>query len=231
MHFEVASVKSARPGQRGYSLRIQPGGAVSFHNATVMTVLTEAYGIHAFQVANAPGWLTDIRYDIDAKPPDSKAKRRDLLLMLQGLLADRFQLATHRETKEMAVYSLVPAKGGPKLDPPKDVTGPHGVDYRNGGTQLIGRNASMAEFADALSFRLERAVADRTGLGNGFDFKLEFSPDESVRRFGDDGPTVIEPDGISIFTAIQRQLGLKLESGRGPVDVIVIDRIERATEN
>ncbi len=229
--FEVASVKRARPGQRGYSIVSPAGGQERIRNATLKVILAEAYQVHPYQLTGAPKWIDTARYDIDAKATDPRTKHAEILRMLQSLLAERFHLVIHHDTRDLPTYSLVVGKGGAKLDPPKIVTGPHGVDYRNGGTQLIGRNASMDEFADALSFRLEHSVIDHTSLRGGFDFKLEFSPDEFVRRFSDDGPTVVDPEGISIFTAIQHQLGLKLESGRGPVKIIAIDRIEEPTEN
>src|SRR5262249_12218032 len=155
---------------------------------------------------NAPGWIRTARFEIEAKAPSPQVTKTELLGMLQGLLAERFHLAIHREKREMPVYALVIGKAGPKLHPPEHPDGPHGVDYRNGGTVIIGRNATMEELAEALSFRTERAVTDKTGIAGRYDFRLEFSPDEFVRRFGDDQPTPIDANGTNLFTSIQEQL-------------------------
>jgi uncharacterized protein (TIGR03435 family) len=159
------------------------------------------------------------------------ANRVQMFGMLRTLLAERFHLATHREKRDLAVYAIVVGKSGAKLHPPEHPDGPHGVDYRNGGTVIIGRNATIEELADALSFRMERSVADKTGLKERYDFRLEFRPDEFVTRFGEDRPAPDDGNGANIFTAIQEQLGLRLESSRGPVEMFVIDRVERPTEN
>jgi uncharacterized protein (TIGR03435 family) len=150
--------------------------------------------------------------------------------MLALLLAERFQLTIHREVRESPVYSLV-AKAGHKLTRAANPTGPHGVDFRDGGLIIIGRAATMEEFAEALSFRVGRHVADRTGLDGRYDFRVEFTPDEAVPRFGDEHPPAGDPDGSSLFTALQEQIGLRLQATRGPVEIVVVDRVERPTEN
>ena len=149
---------------------------------------------------------------------------------LQSALVERFHLTFHTEPKEMPFYALVVARNGHKLLSPKNPSGPSAVDFRNGRTQVIGTNAPMTELADALSERFQRSVIDRTGIAGNFDFKLVFTPDESLARFGEDNVSV-DPEGASIFAAIQEQLGLKLEGSKGPVEIMVIDRAAKPAEN
>jgi uncharacterized protein (TIGR03435 family) len=229
-NFEVASVKPSPPNIRGMSV-VPAGGKLVAKNVPLEWLIAEAYQVYPYRLLNAPGWIHAARFEVEAKAPSPQATKTELIGMLQSLLAERFHLAIHREKREMPVYALVLGKNGPKLQPPEHPDGPHGIDYRNGGTVLIGRNATMEELAEALSFRTERAVTDKTGIAGRYDFRLEFTPDEFVRRFGDDQPTPIDANGTNLFTSIQEQLGLKLESGRGPVEMFVIDRVERPTEN
>jgi uncharacterized protein (TIGR03435 family) len=159
--------------------------------------------------------------------------------MLQGLLSDRFQLRVHREPKEMPVYLLSVAKGGPKLEKMTDECTPRPNGFCGGYTSRIGliagEKASMAQLADALSAILNHPVLDQTGLSGLFsDVKLEWVPDET--QYESWGPqaykrAVSDPSGASLFTAIQEQLGLKLESAKGSVEVLVIDSAEKPTEN
>jgi bla regulator protein BlaR1 len=230
--FEVASVKPSAPNIRGIWFT-PTNGKLTVKNAPLEWIMAEAYQVQPFRfrLANAPGWIRTARYDIDAKAPDPKASKAELAGMLRKLLAERFHLSIHREMKEAPVYSLTVGKGGPKLQPPEHPDGPHGIDYRNGGTILLGRNATMEEFADSISFRMERTVVDKTGLTRHYDFRLEFAPDEFVARFGEDRPAATDLNSTNVFTALQEQLGLKLEAGRGPVEMLVIDRVERPTEN
>ncbi len=231
--FEVASVKPSAPNIRGYSIQTPAGGRVVVRNAPLLTVIATAYNVEyqPFRLTGVPGWVKSERFDIEAKAHDPKASKEDLRRMLQSLLAERFGLASHRETRDLPMYSLVVVKAGPRLSPPEHTTGGHGVDFRDGGTRLIGRNATMADLAEALSFRVERPVIDNTGVPGGFDFKLEFVPDPLVARFGEDHPIEADPDGVPLLTALPDQLGLKLEASRGPVELIVVDRIERPSAN
>lgn len=229
-NFEVASVKLSAPNQRGYGIVPEPGGGLKVRNAPLATVIAEAYGIQAFQLAGVPGWANSARYDIDARAADPQATGRQIRQMLEGLLAERFHLSIHRETKDLPLYSLVVAKGGPKLSPAQDLSR-HGVDFRDGGLILLGHAATMEEVAEALSFRVQRPVTDRTGLDGRYDFRVEFTPDESIPRFGEEKPASGDPDGSSLFTALQEQIGLRLQSGKGPIGIIVVDHVERPTAN
>jgi uncharacterized protein (TIGR03435 family) len=228
--FEVASVKDSAPNQRGYSIA-PAGGGMKARNCPLSTVIQEAYAIQPFQLSAGPSWIRTARYDIDAKAGDAQAARGQLRAMLQSLLADRFQLAVHRETRELPVYSLTIAKGGPKLTPVPNPPAAHGVDFRNGGTLILGRAATMQELAEALSFRVERSVTDHTGLDGRYDFRIEFTPDEAVPRFGEEHAPLGDVDGSSLFTALQEQAGLRLESSRGPVPILVVDRVARPSAN
>jgi uncharacterized protein (TIGR03435 family) len=220
--------------------------------------VTFAYFVHDFQVSGGPGWINSDRYDIEAKadaPPAFNQEYRTLQLRrMQTLLQDRFKLALHRETKELPVYELTVAKGGPKKLPlpsciqsdPGHLTIAPGktiMDYCGfGGFPSRGRyqasSGSMAELADALGLPLGRTVVDKTGITGRFRMEFTFSPDSSPIPIPDgQGPgaptnAAAIPDlGPDIFTALQEQLGLKLESGKGPVEVLVIDHVEKPFEN
>ncbi len=213
------------------------------------------------RLVGAPGWLNSERYDIEAKmdssvvealqklsPEDREAAQRH---MLQALLADRLKLTIHRETKEVQVYSLVIAKNGPKLQESKPsdadanatpVPGRGGRGGRGGpnlgmrgrGGPLTGQQVPISMLATVLTTILNRPVLDKTGLTGNYDFTLTWTPDDSQLQTPPGGvppPPPPDSNGPSIFTAIQEQLGLKLESGKGPVEVIVIDHVERPSGN
>jgi uncharacterized protein (TIGR03435 family) len=213
------------------------------------------------QLSGGPSWISSERYDIDAKLDDSQVEALEKLppeqrilqirLGVQSLLADRFKLVVRDETKEIPVYALVIAKNGPKLQEakpgdtyPNGIKGPDGrshpgVMWMEGG-KLTGQALPMASLAMILSHQLGRPVLDRTGLTGKYDIALTWTPDQSsagtfmgTAGFKPDAESTPPPEssGPSIFTAIQEQLGLKLESTKGPVDVIVIDHIERPSEN
>jgi bla regulator protein blaR1 len=153
------------------------------------------------------------------------------------LFADRFQLIVHRETKEQQVYALVVGKSGSKIQPTQG-TGERQGMMRMGRGQVDGQGISLDNLVHALSNQLGRPVVNRTGLNGNFDIKLQWTPDpgQSTSPFGGQPPPGVEPppsdpNGPSLFTAIQEQLGLRLESQKGPVEMIVIDRVERPTEN
>jgi uncharacterized protein (TIGR03435 family) len=223
--FEVATIKPSKPGA-GMNLALNPvNGQFSPSGVSLSFLITMAYGIHAGQVIGAPSWIETAKFDIVAKPdiagvPDDKQLR----MMIQKLLADRFGLAFHHDKKELAVYVLRVGKDGPKLKKP-----PEGFIGMMGGPpgQLGARSATIAEFADYMQRAvLDRPVLDQTGISGKWDLSLSWRPDEfQVGRptNGDTGP--------DIYTAIQQQLGLRLVSTKAPADVIVIDHIEKPSEN
>jgi uncharacterized protein (TIGR03435 family) len=186
-----------------------------------------------YQVERAPGWIDRERYDIAVKTANTK--RTDLdeeKLMVRELLADRFQLTTHHETKQMRVYLLVVGKSGPKLTPHNDGTG---ARTRKGCGYLAGTRLTMDVFATVLSRDLETDVVNRTGLPGKYDFQLGWTPDSGPCRVAADslgGSAASDPSGLpSFYTALQQQLGLKLEPAKGSVEMLIIDRVERPSEN
>jgi uncharacterized protein (TIGR03435 family) len=223
------------------------------------TLLTFAYDVREFQITGGPGWINMDRFDIVAKaersagaenPPDDPRKMTEeqrktvgdqMRERLRALLAERFQLTLHRETKEQSVYALVVAKGGPKLQQAQAMegTGPRGPMMRMGRGELSGQGVELEMLTRTLSSQLGRTVIDRTGLKGNFDFKLTWTPDpgQSATPLGGgpppgaDAPPPPDPNGPSVFTALQEQLGLRLESQKGPVEMLVIDRVEKPSEN
>jgi uncharacterized protein (TIGR03435 family) len=217
--FEVASVKPNKSGRNPGSTS-RSGGQMVFENTSLRECIAIAYGIAVDReyALLGPAWIGSERYDIVAKVP-AETPREQVLRMLQALLADRFQLRLHREKKELRVYALTVARTGAKL---KAVAVRDG-SFSFGPGHISGTAQSMAELADKLSrpfFGLGAPVMDSTGLTGVFDFTLEWAPDNA------------QADGPSIFSAMQEQLGLKLEASKRLVEVLAIDHVERVpTEN
>jgi uncharacterized protein (TIGR03435 family) len=240
--FDAASVKPSPAGQRGYSLPPPTHGTLTLKNVTLKQLVVEAYQIQEFQVTGGPTWFDSARYDVTARAATNVGKR-EVYQMLQALLADRFQLTIRRETRALPMYELALGKSGVKIHLSPDAgdcpdlqaqTRDHpcgGFSIRN-RREVIGERVSMQQLADTLSFFVSRTVLDKTGLKGVFDVKLSWTPDEGQRR-GQESPDAAATDetGPSIITALQEQAGLKLESKKGPVEVLVIDRAEKATEN
>ena len=212
--FEVASVRQAKGTESrvGYFISGNSGAKLTVFNLSLLSLIERAYGMREYQISG-PDWLKGPKYEIKAKLP-SGTPRTGMSVAVQTLLADRFKLASHRETKELPFYALTVAKDGPKLKP---------SEGRGNTLQIRGlykaRNETMARLCETLSRVLDRAVVDSTGLSGAYDFVLDYTPDDP--RYSDSA------GAQSVFTALQRQLGLKLESRKGPVDVLVIDRVER----
>jgi uncharacterized protein (TIGR03435 family) len=197
-------------------------GLMRFADITLRHLIETAYSVMAYQV-QAPSWLDSGRFDVVATVPQG-ATRGLTMLMLQNLLADRFQLKLHHSTKELPVYMLVVAKGGPKLkESAPDSTADPGRDRARGTmwatdpsgarvTKFEFNGQNMAKFAEALTLQADRPIIDMTGLAGKYEIRLEFAPDIS-------NPHSV-PD---LFTALTEQLGLKLESRKAPVDVLVVD--------
>jgi bla regulator protein BlaR1 len=249
--FEVASIKPSNSEDRRLLFNVQPGGRVTVANFTVKKLIEEAYGIKDFQISGGPGWIASDPFDITAKAEGSTSPNFDQIkLMLQSLLAERFQLVVQRDTKEMPVYALVVAKNGPKFkeahesDPSiADLKNPPGVTGRPRFTivrrgRVTAQGVDMKSLADDLSNFLGRVVVDKTALTGSYDLKLEWVPDENqVAMFqamgvpeGFGAPPA-DWHGPTLFTALEEQLGLKLESQKGPVEIFTIERIERPSEN
>jgi uncharacterized protein (TIGR03435 family) len=225
--FDVASIKTNRSGAAGSSMRFSTG-RVTMENVPLKKVILTAYGIPDDRqyAAEGPDWLVTDHFDIQATfPPDTEAQV--VRQMLQGLLAERFRLTLHRESRQLPMFALVVAKDGPRIHPVADGQ----PQTRGDAGRLEATKITMQKLADLLARMTEHEVVDRTGLSGVFDFTLEWSPldtpaiEPSVN--GGAGAT----DGPSLVTALQEQLGLKLESTKGPVDVLVIDRVQHPTED
>lgn len=218
--FEVASIKRNATGSLNANAARVAGDRYRAENVTLISLLRVAYAVQEFQIAGHPAWADVDRFDIDAKM-EAGANSRDWPLMLQRLLADRFKLAAHRESRDGPIYTLVVGSSGPRLtaaEPSKRAN--PGGDFSASPTQIVGTGVSMAELAMRLSRSIGVAVVDGTGLTGAFDVKLTWPVDDRfVGRGASASPT--------IFTAIQEQLGLRLQAGRGPVDMLVVDRAER----
>jgi uncharacterized protein (TIGR03435 family) len=229
--FEVASIKPSAPGQRGVRIQIAPGGRFVANNVNVKFLIGEAYNIRDFQISGGPSWIGSERYDITAKADGEENKGPEAFRpMVQGLLKDRFQFKSHMETKELPVYHLVVGKNGSKLT--ENASGPDKGMVRMGRGQVSATGVPIAMLCRQLAMQLGRTVIDKTGLTGDYDFKLEFTPEEGMGPGpGGDAPPPPDTVGPSLFAAIQEQLGLKLDGAKGPVEVLVIDHIEKASEN
>jgi uncharacterized protein (TIGR03435 family) len=231
--FEVVTVKPSKPDEPGKLFTLR-GDHVMTVNSTLMDLICSAYDVQQRQVAGGPSWMDSEKFDIDGKadvpglPSEEQAR-----IMLQKLLADRFQLKFHKSTKEMSAYLLTVAKGGPKMTQ-GDATGLPGIFFPGLG-RLTVHDATMEEFASVMqSDVLDRPVVDQTGLAGRWNFLLKWTPDES--QFGGMGIKVPPPSDAAdapppLFTAIQEQIGLKLEAGKAQVPVLDIDQVEKPSAN
>jgi uncharacterized protein (TIGR03435 family) len=257
--FTVASIKPNAAGGPAL-VQMQPGGRYTATNTTLLALIRTAYRLQTFQVVGAPSWAGTEHIDLVAKadgdlfPSDIVSSApRPIEVALQPLLADRFQLVAHRETRQLPIYALVVDRAdgrlGPKLTrsstdcaamlaaasrgiaPPQPAgpgqappCGAFGVRGR-----FLGDTLPLSLFDGFLSGQLDRTVVDRTGLTGEFNFDLTWQPDQPAAGAPGADAAAVDPNAPSIFTAVQEQLGLKLEATTGPVDVLVIDRVEKPT--
>lgn len=226
---------------------------------SLKSLIAEAFHVKIFEVDGGPGWIGSDTFDISGKPSvnpqpgaTSKEAYAQIQLMLQSLLEERYALKVHRETKELPVYALVVAKGGMKLTPskcvkpdlsnppPQPAPGQPQPEFcgntrvsRNGqNLVLTATGITMDLLGSTLSGQTKRTVIDRSGYSQSFNATLEWAPDQGAGAPSADGSgEPAETTGASIFTALQEQLGLKLEPTKGPVDVLVIDHAEKPTQN
>jgi uncharacterized protein (TIGR03435 family) len=253
--FEVASIKPNTSGERAGAMRFLPGGRFDVVNMPLAQLIRAAYQLEDFQLSGGPGWLNSNHYDIVARAQDN-ASPPQTMVMVRTLLEERFKLVTHRETRDLPVYALVIARNdralGPRLRkavieecPPRagGVGSAAGSvpDFRTppcglvlfgpgpSGRGATGRTVPIAEFVKRLAPVVSRPIIDRTKLDGRFDLDLDFTPDQSAAPADSIGTQPPADIGPSIFTALQEQLGLKLDSTRGPVEVLVIDSVEQPT--
>ena len=221
--FEVAVIRPNPAGaSAGTNFDLFEGGRLRIINEPVKLMIRVAFQIQNSQIAGGPGWVGSDRYDIEAKTGrPEKIEPGQLSPLMQGLLSERFHLRVHRETRDLAVYALVAAKSGPKLKPKAEGEG-SAMNTKGGPgrSQLTGTGVSMKLLAGYVGNRLGRIVLDKTGLSDSYDFTLDWAPEQA-------------PDSSvpSLVTALQEQLGLRIESARSPVEVLVIDSIDRPSEN
>ncbi|MGA2877372.1 MAG: TIGR03435 family protein [Bryobacteraceae bacterium] len=251
--FEVASIKPNKSADRRIMILPPRGGRFTATGVTMQLLIALAYRIKDFQISGAPSWLNSERYDIEAKAEGNPAIEA-LGPMLQTLLEDRLQFKFHRETKDLPVYALVVAKAGklheaegecgprpdgppPPPEPGKLPTAPCGGFFVFPG-HLSGQKVAIMQLLDPLSRFTGRNVLDKTNLTGKYDIDLQYTPEQGQFPVLPGGappglPPLpsIDPNGPSLFTALQEQLGLKLESQKAPVEMIVIDRVERPSEN
>jgi uncharacterized protein (TIGR03435 family) len=242
--FEVATVRENTSTETGGFIQRRPGGSFSVGNQTLLTLITFAYQLQRGQLVGAPDWINTTRYDIVARagrdiPPAPFGAVAPEAIMLRALLADRFKLAVHREAREMPIYALTLARSdgqlGPRLRrPTNDYCEQRRLASAKGplppglptdpvcgisgtGSELTAGSFPLSSFTGFLAGPVRRPVVDRTGLTGEWDFDLKWNPD----------PTSTDTERPAIFTALQEQLGLKLEATTGPVDILVVDRVER----
>ena len=234
--FEVASIKLSKTA-RGFVVGFftYPGGKIIASACTLKYLMMEAFDVRSYQVTGGPGWINDDRYDIIAIPPASSRSSKlnppypkvppnaEQRQMLQMLLEDRFQLRFHRVSKEGPVYVLVRGNRDLKLQDAENKDDfPWAGSIGGGaimGDGIAGKNISMPQLSARLSGYLDRPVVDQTGLKGSYDFKYEYSTDESTF------------DVVSCIFASVQGIGLKLKAAKGPVETIIIDHVERPSEN
>jgi uncharacterized protein (TIGR03435 family) len=241
--FEVATIKPNKSGESGASLGPRPGGRLIGTNQTVRNLIRNAFNVQPYQIVGGPDWMDADRFDILAKAADAdvdangRVAPQGMMLRLQALLEDRFAMATHWETRDLPAYALVrvsPASLGPRLKVHTgDCTRPPGsapaagaaavkcgtnVNMSAAGAKVTAIGITIETFARNLSSAAGRYVVDKSGLAGHYDLELEFTPEQSA-----------DTAGPSLFTAMQEQLGLKLDSERAPIEVLIIDGVERPT--
>lgn len=239
--FEVSTVRVNRTGGTGSESSFSKGRFTAT-NVTLKNVMEySAFGLPAARIVGGPKWIDSERFDIDAKVDSATAgslqtlsreqERAAIHTMFQRLLADRFKLATHWETREMPVYALVVARKGPRLQ--KAANPDAGVDTSASRGRLIANEITMDGLARTLTQEaadeLGRVVVNRTAIEGKYDVSLRWTPEMDSTPGAADG--AVSDAGPSLFTATEEQLGLKLESSKGPVEVLVIDRAEEPSEN
>jgi len=228
--FEVASIKPSPPAMLGSGFRLPGGGRFEATHVTVKDMVAFAFDVRDFNVSGGPSWASTDRYEILAKT-DQGATRPQMREMLKLLLADRFKLVVRHETKQATVYRLLVGRSNPKL---KQSAGASGFLKFVSRGHIEGDGVTMSGLASYLQTLLGQVVQDQTGLVANYDFSLNWTPDEGQAGKPGAGAAPRNPDddsAASIFTALQEQLGLKLESSKGPVDNLAIEHVEKPSEN
>lgn len=259
--FDVASIKPQSPSPDGRMMtmvKFPTNGHFTGAGLTVKGLVCIAYGLSDFQVAGGPSWIDSDRFDVEAKPDPALEEQLSKMTkdqatvvehqMMQALLADRFKLALHHETKELPTYALVVAKGGPKFKEtkPDDASpdtanssahpspkGSFRMSFDSNAFVITANGMTLDALVNQLGFQMHSTVQNQTGLKGNYDFTLRFTPEDARTGIPDPGGSAGASDnaGISVFAAVEDQLGLKLESKKSPVDVVVVDHLEKPSEN
>ena len=251
--FEVASIKENVSASDNASVRAQPGGRVSVSNNSLRNIIRNAYNVQNYQIVGGPDWINTVRWDITAKAPDD-APPQQLLLMLRTLLADRYKLVVRHEAREVPIYALVLARTEGALGaqvrassvdcaalfaaakakgevPPPTTNGRPTCGTRVTRGNMMTTGIAMTDLARNLAPFAGRPVVDKTGLSGVYDLDLTWTPEQGPGPDGTVSQAAPSSDGVSLFTAVQEQLGLKLDAQRGPVDVLVIESAQRPVED
>ncbi len=234
--FDVLTVKPSDPDRPGKLFTVR-GRHVMTINTTMNDIVTFAYGLHAKQLVDAPAWFATDKFDLDGVPDvEGQPSSDQLKMLMQNALTERFKLKFHRDQRELAVYALTVAKGGPKMTVTSGVpSDPKNFMFRNLG-QLSVTNSTMQDFCNGMQAAvMDKPVVDHTGLTDRYDFQLKWTADES--QFASMGikvptPNTEDPNAPpSLYTALQEQLGLKMESTKAAAPAFVIDHVEKPSAN
>ena len=248
--FEVASIKPNTSNDERVIFLMPPGGRIVATNLTLKNLMAAAYRLPESRILGGPNWLTTDRWNVDAKAEETIATPAvpldptvtpALMLMAQSLIEERFGLKFHHETRELPVYELFVAKDGPKMKLAEDQSPTVSATPRQQGVprgfqmmgigKIEGNAVPFRNFIAGLSQQLGRTVIDKTGLAGLYDIKLQWTPELAQGAGGNSDAPSDESTRPSIFTALQEQLGLRLESAKGPVEVMVIDSVQKPTGN
>ena len=223
--FDVVSIKPNVTGSVVHRATTLPGGVFTATNVSLESLMSRAFGVVEAQIEGGPRWIGSDEYDVEARANTSaEMSSEEVRPALQAMLADRFGLKVHRESRQGQIYSLTIAKGGPKM---KEHTGEGrtgiGASVGGGKIEIRGTNTRMARLAEYLSSQMGRPVVDHTGLSGEYDFFVAWASDDSASNDTN--------GGVSVFAALQEQLGLKVEAAKGPIETIVVDSATKASAN
>ena len=239
--FEVATIKPSDPNRPGWGITVNPSGVFRTLNTTLNDLIKFAYDMHPKQVVGAPAWADSEKFDIEAKPDKAGMPSvNQMKVMLQKLLADRFSLTSHKDKRELSAYAITVMKSGVKFKKEENATIP--VPGFGGQPQrgFNARNATLAEFASVMQAQfMDLPVIDQTGLGDTrYTFLVKFTPDPGMRPFGGAAPppqaqpATTDPDAPpDLFSAMEQQLGLRMQRTKAPVEVMIIDKVEKPSAN
>jgi uncharacterized protein (TIGR03435 family) len=237
----VATIKPSDPNRQGWGIHVNRSGMFETLNTTLADLVKFAYDMHPKQVTGAPAWFDSDKFDVSAKPDTPGIPNvKQMQGMLRTLLAERFQLEYHRDKRELSAYAITVAKGGAKIR--KEENSPVPAPGFGGPPQrgFNVRNATIAEFASVMQAQfMDQPVVDQTGLGDTrYSFVLKFTPDPTMRPFGSAGaapppqPPAPDPDAPpDLYSAMEQQLGLRMQKTKAPVEVMVIEKVAKPSAN